>query len=394
MSAYKNLKIIESENFSYIFCTKDKELYLASKEMLSLLKFINNNLNLQSISKEVLKDFSRLNKFEIDDVLYAFSKLKLITSEKSSQINNNNSCIKRNVNKEHIIKNIANTKQIVVQVTNKCNLKCAYCVDGKSYRDLLEKDRIFLSEKVCEKFIKSVIELHNTTLNESSSEVVFIGFYGGEPLLNFKLIERIVELTQKMQTNFLKIRYSMTTNGTLLDRYIDFLVKQNFILNISLDGSENDNSFRVFSNGKKTFNSVCKNINLIRYTYPTYYESNVSFISVLHKFNTINSINNFFQGSLKKKPTIIPLSRIEVNSDSSEALFNNHFSSEIDHNLIFCNEISNINDLFFQNSNRGIHSGTCDPFSNKIYLDCNGHIYPCERVDSKFIFGYCDQTHF
>lgn len=63
-----------------------------------------------------------------------------------------------------------------------------------------------------------------------------IKFFGGEPLLEFNLIRSIVEYN-----NFLnkKIRYELTTNGTLLNEYmLNFFKKNNFELHISIDGDK------------------------------------------------------------------------------------------------------------------------------------------------------------
>lgn len=57
--------------------------------------------------------------------------------------------------------------------------------------------------------------------------------------------------------------FSMTTNGTLLDRYMDFLVKWDFSLFVSIDGNEYHNSFRTYANGKNSYEKVYDNISLI-----------------------------------------------------------------------------------------------------------------------------------
>ena len=71
--------------------------------------------------------------------------------------------------------------------------------------------------------------------------------------MNFPFIEQVVNYvsTWKLKNNY--IRFSMTTNGTLLDKYIDFLVKWKFNLFISIDGNKFHNAFRVYSNGRESF---------------------------------------------------------------------------------------------------------------------------------------------
>ncbi len=52
----------------------------------------------------------------------------------------------------------------------------------------------------------------------------------------------------------------MTTNGILLDKYMDFLVKNTFSLAVSLDGNQENNGYRLFKNYKPSFDTVVRNI--------------------------------------------------------------------------------------------------------------------------------------
>lgn len=63
-----------------------------------------------------------------------------------------------------------------------------------------------------------------------------IYFFGGEPLLNFKVIKQIVEYAETTYPNC--FYYEMVTNGLLLtDEICQFLQKYNFIMKISYDGN-------------------------------------------------------------------------------------------------------------------------------------------------------------
>ncbi|MFZ3070522.1 MAG: radical SAM protein [Anaerolineaceae bacterium] len=93
---------------------------------------------------------------------------------------------------------------------------------------------------------------------------VNVGFYGGEPLLEFPLIQKVVGYSKYLFWGK-QLTFSITTNGTLLNpEIILFFQEHNFSLGISLDGPKeiNDRN-RVFANGKGTFDSVLHNINLL-----------------------------------------------------------------------------------------------------------------------------------
>ena len=63
-----------------------------------------------------------------------------------------------------------------------------------------------------------------------------LSFYGGEPLRNFSFISEIVTYAKAIKPEKLKLRFSMTTNGLLLKKYMGFLAENEFELSISLDG--------------------------------------------------------------------------------------------------------------------------------------------------------------
>lgn len=67
----------------------------------------------------------------------------------------------------------------------------------------------------------------------------YIGFYGGEPLLEFDTIRRTVEYIQAHKTlRRKKLRYSISTNGILLTEEIrSFLASHKFRVNLSHDGT-------------------------------------------------------------------------------------------------------------------------------------------------------------
>ena len=64
----------------------------------------------------------------------------------------------------------------------------------------------------------------------------YVSFYGGEPLLNFPLISQAVSFL-KSHNHSRDIRFSITTNGSLINtQVIDFLKKNRFTVTLSFDG--------------------------------------------------------------------------------------------------------------------------------------------------------------
>jgi putative peptide-modifying radical SAM enzyme len=81
-------------------------------------------------------------------------------------------------------------------------------------------------------------------------------FYGGEPLLNQNWIKRFIELTQEN-----KIWYVLQTNGILLNKIDEFILKKLDYLHLSIDGyPEVHDEFR----GAGTYEKVLRNYLQIR----------------------------------------------------------------------------------------------------------------------------------
>jgi uncharacterized protein len=102
--------------------------------------------------------------------------------------------------------------------------------------------------------------LWKSNSNTSYSQGIYIGFYGGEPLLNIEFIHKIVAYTEKIQIPGKKFTFSMTTNAMLLNRDMNFLVDKGFILLIIIDGNAYNHSSRVTHSGENSFEKIFSNI--------------------------------------------------------------------------------------------------------------------------------------
>lgn len=156
-------------------------------------------------------------------------------------------------------------KSLCLLISQKCNMKCDYCfVDEGKFRG---KESL-MSRDVA---LKAVDFL----LKNSKTDNLEIDFFGGEPLLNWDTIKEVVLYGNKESKRFGKrIRYSLTTNGILLDREkIDFLNENMISLIISLDGpKEVNDKFRKLKNGKGSFDIVFEKIQeLVRTREEGYY---------------------------------------------------------------------------------------------------------------------------
>lgn len=239
-----------------------------------------------------------------------------------------------------------------------------------------------------------------------------ISFYGGEPLMNYELIEKVVNYIEQNRQRVNKhITFSMTTNALLLPKHIRFLVDKQFNLLISLDGDEYGDSYRVKKNGAPSFRTVIRNVRSIQDEYPDYFKEHVSFNAVLTNRNSYDSIIRFFNKTFDKKPTISPLSVTDVNPNEILRLKTLLNHDQVDYSCLpleqspaltaFIREYEiksgnafyDFNELLYDMEREAtLPTGTCLPFMKKMFLSARGIILPCEKIDHTFGYGSVDSS--
>lgn len=304
-----------------------------------------------------------------------------------------------------------NLSQLIFEVTETCNLNCAYCAFSNLYNERRESYNKQMDFATAVSVIDYMVSIWQKYSHIYAPKRLSIGFYGGEPTLNISLIAKIVEYVDSIRLNIPRnIGFSMTTNGMLLDRYIDFFVKHNFSLLVSLDGDDVANSYRVDNQGLPSFHKVYNNIKMVQEKYPIYFEENIRFNSVLNNKSNVKSVIEFFKNNFNKTPLISQISDSYVNQDSLNKYFElcndsrNYYSNEHSRDesvssplvLKFYNEFDmfsgnvffDFNDLLYNKNDFSIvPTGTCIPFSKKIFVTAHGKILQCEKIDHKFYLG-------
>lgn len=324
--------------------------------------------------------------------------------------------LSKKVDAKTIEENIANVKEVVFSVTNRCNMDCHYCGYGKLYETSDNRGKKDMDMQTAVRFLDYLTGKWNSPLNKSQEQSITVGFYGGEPLLNFPLIEKIVDYVKRIKLKHNYFKFLMTTNGTLLKEHIDFLYKNNFDLLISLDGSEDNNGYRVFKNGRPAYHTILENVAALKQKYPGYFDAHVNFLSVLHNKNSVSDIYNYFKNFHNKKSHIDGLKSLGIKESQKEEFwrlyhnFEQSLHESEDYSLIakdLFTTLPNVNDViylfcrtnefFFLDYNNLIYeekgrkrfpTATCFPFDQRVFLNEYGEILPCERSGFQFELGY------
>lgn len=289
-------------------------------------------------------------------------------------------------------------QQLILQLTQNCNLRCKYCVYSGSY-----KNRVHTNKRMTFEIAKEAIDYYY--LHSRAADVVRIGLYGGEPLLEFDLIKKITEYCEKIFAGK-ELRINMTTNATLLnEKIVDFLQKHNFDLMISLDGPESvQNKSRVFAdNSHGTFDVIIQKIEMIQKLYPQYLDK-ISFNAVIDEQNDFACSSNFFTYDFLKDAVVTAAGvsdRDSVQEVSLRETFYINYNYELFKSfIVYAGELDNkyISKLIVSHKGLLISSihdrvtkpyrrkGICHPNGpciagyNRLFVTVEGKFYPCERV--------------
>lgn len=152
---------------------------------------------------------------------------------------------------------IYQVSSLSLNVAQGCNMSCSYCYADEGKFGLHAR---LMSSEIA---FKAIDELIN---EQSNVENYLVGFMGGEPLLNKKLIHEIVPYAFNKAKNVGKsISFSLTTNATLLNEEdITLLNKYPFVVTISIDGDKRTNDLnRQLKNQASSYDRIIEKINLI-----------------------------------------------------------------------------------------------------------------------------------
>ena len=141
-------------------------------------------------------------------------------------------------------------KALCLHVAHTCNLNCAYCFasQGKYHGE-----RAVMSYEVGKQALDFLIA------HSGSRHNLEVDFFGGEPLMNFDVVKRLVAYARSIEKEAGKrFRFTLTTNGmNINDDVIDFANREMSNVVLSLDGrKEIHDRYRVDYAGRGSWERV------------------------------------------------------------------------------------------------------------------------------------------
>ena len=117
--------------------------------------------------------------------------------------------------------------QLTLCLTHDCTLRCRYCYAGRKYAHAMNRET---AERGMDIGLAEA---------ERTKRGVDLSFFGGEPLLEWELLQHCYDyMQQRGAEQGVRVRFGITTNGTLLTRErLEWLAERDFLVGLSIDGS-------------------------------------------------------------------------------------------------------------------------------------------------------------
>ncbi|URZ01769.1 radical SAM protein [Clostridium felsineum] len=397
-------KLFKTESVGYIYDTGTNKVMSCGKYEYDILqKIVDGKIN--EISN--IKDDVDVNNFyealenvkeaiEQEDILKGGQDWKFASKGHFEELDNKLDC---------------EFDQITLELTEKCNLRCRYCI----YNDEFEHKRNFGTRDMSAEIAEKAIDYAN--LHSGKEKGVGITFYGGEPLINFALLKHSIEYSKKVIKDK-RLVFSMTSNLTLMTpeiaAYLSSVEKLTILC--SIDGPEEiHDSYRKDINGDGTFKRAIRGL---KYLIDAFGEKASKAISINMVFTPpysiekVNKIEEFVKG-LDWLPKHLRISMTYPTSGSVNDTPPKGHEKDYGFELIRWSEGKYINQLkgdkpidmfneeFIVRPLLRIHgrrisnkseseypvNGCCIPGSRKLYVTVDGNFQICERINGSPIIG-------
>lgn len=283
--------------------------------------------------------------------------------------------------------------RVTLFTTNQCNLRCIYC-----YASAGELSPLVMPLKTAKAAIDFVVQnAKSQNLNRLQ-----IGFHGGgEPLLQWKLIQDIVSYVEKRaREEKLKPLIFAATNGVLSEKKLEWIIEHFTNLNISFDGLPHvQDHHRPLPNGEGSFKYVDRTIKFLdQHEFPYGIRSTISQYNIDVMTETVDYIGQNYKTKYVHLEPLFMCGRCkttDTHSPSVEAFSQNFIKSEDRageygiHPIYSGASLEKIGDCF------------CGVSSDSFNVTPDGFITPCYEITNKsdpradtFFYGQFDGKTF
>jgi len=333
--------------------------------------------------------------------------------------------------------------QLILCASEICNMRCKYCYYTSGRENERGHGSRLMSWETARKALDFYLARSHKTMEKykaqqaeikagrtfRANELIpkpCIGFYGGEPLVNWPLMKRVIEHVRALPDGD-EYLVNCTINGTLLTAEImAFAAKHAVTLSISLDGPEKyHDRYRRFADGGPTWEAVVSKLRYLKRNMPEYYDNHVHLLGVMAPPGDMKDLLDFvltadflpkrgirFNGVEPNSPpcfwSCLPAENREFKSEelwheyidrASRGQLNESYRPEDEaerKRLTFLKHMFNLaishaycrTRFMFEGKNLVPDSiannfGMCLPGQERIFVTVDGKLLPCERLPSE-----------
>lgn len=359
---FRPYKVFDNGEDKFIFNIDTTAIYKVDDKTLKIAQMSGNDKD--TIYQEVSNELGRE---QFDELIEKMESLGFIVN-----------------GEEEIGKSKMSLGTVTLMLIQGCNMRCSYCyADGGVYNDAGTMDL----ETAC----AAVEFLIENGKDEKSLGVIL---FGGEPLLAFPLLKKLVPYIRKREKEIKKRIYiNMTTNGTLLNQEVEeFFDTYNIHAMISIDGDkETHDKNRFFADKTGSYDVVINRTEKLRhegklsaratvngkqnlvYTFEHLYNLGFKSIAMSPAYNTFSEedYDTFLQNQINYVEQFLKYAHEKEYSKCKQM-------------KIVYTQIKRL-DTFF-----GIHGDySCGAGRTMVAVDYHGDMYPCHRFVSykQFVLG-------
>lgn len=270
------IHVVENDDRYVVFHPESFNLFYVAKDVGEILKFYENG----SKDLRLISEKFNIDKDYIEGILTYISK-------KSTS---NSACNLEWTDGE--------PRTLCLIISQDCNLRCGYC-----YADhgMYGQEKKLMSFGIAKRSIDKIFG--NNYINT-------ILFFGGEPFLNFPLIQETDSYIEDLGLN---VKYTAVTNGTIInDEIKDFINKKFFNLCVSLDGIKEVNDLQRYGNVKSVHDCVVKTITELK---PRNYSLSIKSIATKIGIGKLMEIENHIRSLNIDSIAIEPVNDVPTNSE-------------------------------------------------------------------------------
>lgn len=286
---------------------------------------------------------------------------------------------------------------LILGCTEACNMRCSYCIHNGCYPGVRRHSSASMSY---ETGLKAIDWLGEHSL---LSDKIIIGFFGGEPLLEFDKIRRWCEYAEK-KIGKERLLFNISTNGLLLNtNVIEWATDRPYIhFDITLNGpSEIHDQRRRTVTGEMTYHKIDSNVKQLFKKLGQSIEDRVLFLANYANFQEKKILqiwldkNSVFRNITYLMPIFYPddVYNNEAEDDkllktARQEFINNLSGSDIPPLLIHQRDfLEFIHNREISRTSTVVHPGLCTPLLSRVYVDVNGHFFLCERTEDFLSIG-------